>query len=80
MQVEGVDYIQELRLDFSRQDAGGSETWAAIDVLEIAGWEVPAVAAVVVVDDATPLPAPGTDLQPPPSRPAVPVPIPVDEC
>jgi hypothetical protein len=80
MQVEGVDYIQDLRLDFATANAGGSETWAPIDVLEIADWEVPAVAGIVAVDDATPLPAPGADLEPPPSAPAVPVPVPTDEC
>ena len=80
MQVEGVEYIQDLRLDFATAQADSSESWAAIDMLQLNDWEVPAVAGIVTVDDATPLPAPGTDLQPPPSKPPVPVPVPKDEC
>ncbi len=80
MQVEGVEYIEDLRLDFATENADGSETWSAIDVLQIADWEVPAVAGIVTVDDQTALPAPGDDLQPPPAKPAVPLPIPQDEC
>ena len=80
MQVEGVEYIQDLRLDFATLQADGRESWAAIDVLQIADWELPAVAGIVTVDAATALPAPGTDLHPPPSKPPVPVPVPKDEC
>ena len=81
MQVEGVDYIQDLRLDVTTPDGDGSaETWVPTAVLQLQGWEVPTVAAISVVDEATPLPAPGSGLNPPPSRPAVPVPVVKDEC
>lgn len=80
MQVEGVDFIQRLRLDAASPASGGGETWAATDVLQLQPWEVPEVAAITVVDDATPLPPPGTGLNPPPSKPAVPIPVMKDDC
>ncbi|MCG2593189.1 putative baseplate assembly protein [Ramlibacter sp. XY19] len=81
MQVEGVEYIQSLRLDFATPTADGKgETWSAIDVLKLADWEVPALAAVTVVDDQTELPAPGTGLAPPPTRPPVAVPVMKEVC
>jgi hypothetical protein len=81
MQVEGVDFIQDLRLDVATPSSDGTtETWAAIDVLQLQTWEVPEVAAITVVDDATTLPAPGTGLNPPPSKPAVPIPVMKDDC
>ena len=78
MQVEGVEYIEALRLDVATRQADGSETWAAIDVQQLDEWEVPEVAGIVVVDGA--LPAPGTGLAPPPSTPPVPVPVLKEEC
>jgi len=81
MQVEGVDFIQDLRLDAAAPGSdGNSETWVAVDMLQLQVWEVPEVAAITVVDDATPLPAPGTGLNPPPSKPAVPIPVMKDDC
>lgn len=81
MQVEGVEYIEALRLDFAAPTADGKgETWSSTDVLRIADWEVPQIAAITVVDDATPLPAPGTGLAPTPGRPPVPVPVMKEEC
>ncbi|MDB5860574.1 MAG: hypothetical protein JWQ76_4263 [Ramlibacter sp.] len=81
MQVEGVEYIESLRLDFATPGANGQpETWSSTEVLKIADWEVPALAAVTVVDDLTPLPAPGTGVAPPPTRPPVAVPAPREEC
>lgn len=75
MQVEGVDFIERLRLD-----AQSGTDWLPTETLLLQAWEVPEVAAITVVDDATPLPAPGTGLDPPPSAPAVPVPVIKDEC
>jgi hypothetical protein len=79
MQVEGVEYIQSLRLDVATPQGGG-EAWSATEIVVLSGWEVPELAAVVVVDDSTALPAPGTGLAPPPVRPPVPVPVPKEEC
>lgn len=78
MQVEGVEYIESLRLDVATP--GTPETWAGIDVLRLADWEVPTLVAVTVVDDQTPLPDPGTGIAPPPSRPSVPVPVMKEMC
>lgn len=75
MQVEGVDYIEKLRLDVEK----GAD-WLPAEVLQLESWEVPEIAAVTVVDGTTPLPSPGTGLNPPPSDPAVPVPVIRDEC
>lgn len=80
MQVEGVEYIEALRLDHATPQADGSDSWDDIAILPLANWEIPEVAAITVVDDATPLPAPGTGLVPPPAQPAVPVPVIREEC
>ncbi|MFZ5543153.1 MAG: putative baseplate assembly protein, partial [Pseudomonadota bacterium] len=81
MQVEGVEYIESLRLDFATPSADGkSESWSSTEVLLLSDWQVPEVAAITVVDDTTALPAPGTGLQPPPVKPPVPVPVMKDEC
>jgi hypothetical protein len=80
MQVEGVEYIEALRMDAATRQADGSETWAPVEVLILNEWEVPEVAAITVVDDATPLPAPGSGLSPPPVRPPVPVPVLKEKC
>lgn len=80
MQVEGVEYIEALRLDAATPRADGGEDWAAVAQLQPGRWELPALAAVTVVDEATPLPAPGAGLQPPLGTPPVPVPALKDEC
>jgi predicted phage baseplate assembly protein len=80
MQVEGVEYIEALRMDSATRRADGSESWTPVDVLMLNEWEVPEIAAITVVDDATQLPAPGTGLSPPPTRPAVPVPVLKEKC
>lgn len=80
MQVEGVSYIQDLRLDRETLAADGTSAWSALDVLTLADWVVPELAGITVVDDATPLPAPGTNVSPPPGTPPVPVPVLRDEC
>lgn len=81
MQVEGVSWVQSLRLDREVPGAGGApSTWSPIDVLTLPEWVVPELAGITVVDDATPLPAPGTLVSPPPGTPPVPVPVLRDEC
>ncbi|SBT07496.1 conserved hypothetical protein [Candidatus Accumulibacter aalborgensis] len=80
MQVEGVDYIETLRLDAANTDQDGQISWAATEILPIADWEVPEVAGIIVVDEATELPAPGSGLAPPLARPPVPVPVLRDIC
>lgn len=77
MQVEGVEYIESLRLDATTDGLA----WTPTAVLRLNDWELPEIAAITVVDDQTPLPAPGTGLQPPPTtRPPVPIPVMKDEC
>ena len=78
MQVEGVDWIDDFRLDAPTTAADGTETWAPVDQLVLADWEVPEIAAIVVVDGA--LPPSGTGLAPPATTPPIPVPVLRDEC
>lgn len=97
MQVEGVAWVEALRLDVATPVAAtatisatdsatdsattpATQSWAATPLLTLADWEVPELAAVTVVDAQTPLPAPGAGVVPPPSRPAVPVPVIKREC
>ncbi|NMG49715.1 putative baseplate assembly protein [Azoarcus communis] len=80
MQVEGLEYIEALRVDVAHTLADGSEQWTAASVIEFEGWQLPTVAAVTVVSADTPLPPPGSGLAPPPSHPAVPVPVLREEC
>ncbi|HRF73877.1 MAG TPA: putative baseplate assembly protein [Accumulibacter sp.] len=80
MQVEGVEYLEALRLDAASTSQDGTVSWAATEIMLLNDWEVPEVAAIIVVDDATALPAPGTGLLPPLARPAVPVPVLRDVC
>ena len=67
MQVEGVDYVDVLRLDLVSTDAAGQQRWAAAAVVPLADWELPELAAVTVLDDRTAFPAPGAGLRPPPT-------------
>lgn len=76
MQVEGVEYVSELRL--AAQDAKGA--WQAMSSVELQSWEVPELAAVSIVDDNTALPEPGADLPPPDGDPAVPIPVLREAC
>jgi Baseplate J-like protein len=78
IQVEGVEYIEELRMDVSLIGSDGKETWTPTDVQLLNEWEVPEVAGIIVVDGV--LPAPGTGLAPPPVKPPVPVPVLREEC
>jgi hypothetical protein len=75
MQVESVEYVESLRL------AGWSgSTWVESDFVTLNSWEVPEVAAVTVVDEATTVPAPNENVAPPPSGMAVPIPVLREEC
>jgi hypothetical protein len=76
MQVDGVEYVDELRL--AGQMATGA--WQEAAEVALAQWEVPEVAAITVVDDNTPAPQPGADLVPPPTATPVPIPVLRDEC
>lgn len=75
MQVEGVEYVDSLRL------AGWNGlAWIEADAVELNSWEVPELAAVTIVDEATTVPAPGDAVAPPDSGNAVPIPVLREEC
>jgi len=76
MQVDGVEYVEALRL------AGetAANTWQETLAVDLASWEVPEVAAITVVDENTPPPDPGKDVVPPPGKPPVPIPVLPEEC
>ncbi|QNM98651.1 putative baseplate assembly protein [Chitinimonas koreensis] len=76
MQVEGVEYVGELRLA-GRADDG---SWQEAAAVTLTGWEVPEVAAIAIVDEGSTLPAPGQLVPPPAGGPAVPVPVLREEC
>lgn len=75
MQVDGVEYVEGLRLA-GWHDGG----WHEESAVAMMAWEVPEVAAVTVVDDQTPVPDPTKGVLPPVTTPAVPVPVLKDEC
>jgi hypothetical protein len=73
LQVDGVDFIEDLRV----ADLSGSSPVPG--TVELEAWEVPELSEVTVVV-GTP-PAPGTGgVTPPPAPTPVPVPVPRDEC
>jgi hypothetical protein len=73
VQVDGVDYVEEVKL----VDLGiGSQVVATV---ELQGWEVPELAEITVVQGDAPDPGAG-GVQPPPGPAPVPVPVPKDEC
>lgn len=75
MQVEGVEYVAELRA------AGWDGTrWVTASPIALAAWEVPELAAISVVGEGTDVPEPGHDALPPAGPPAVPVPVLREEC
>lgn len=75
MQVEGVEYVDSLRL------AGwDGSTWQESAFVTLNSWEVPEVAGITIVDENTDVPAPGSDVPPPPSGTAVPIPVLREEC
>ncbi|HEX5373062.1 MAG TPA: putative baseplate assembly protein [Aquabacterium sp.] len=81
MQVEGVSWIEALRLDREVPGQNGApSTWVSVDLLTLPEWVVPELAGITVVDAATPLPAPGQAITPPPMTPPVPVPVLRDDC
>lgn len=79
MQAEGVAYVEALLLarESLMVDTDGRtlSTWTVIERATLADWVVPELAAVTVVDDATALPVPGTDVAPPLTDAPVPVPV-----
>jgi predicted phage baseplate assembly protein len=73
VQVDGVDFIEELSV------ADLSSGTPVVGTVELAGWEVPEIAEITVVEG--PAPAPGSGgVSPPPADAPVPVPVPKDEC
>lgn len=73
VQVEGVDFVEELKV------ADLASGTAVIGTVELAGWEVPELREITVVTGAAPDPGSG-GLTPPPGPPPVPVPVPKDVC
>ena len=80
MQVEGVSYIEALRMDRETVSSDDTLSWSSLDVLTLADWVVPELAGITVVDELTPLPKPGENVSPPPATPPVPVPVLRGEC
>ncbi|KRB43012.1 putative baseplate assembly protein [Terrabacter sp. Root181] len=73
VQVEGVDFVEELVV------ADLSSGTPVEGTVELMGWEVPEVVEITVVEG--PAPAPGSGgATPAPTNPPVPVPVPKDEC
>lgn len=75
MQVEGVEFVDTLRLGFFN-----GSSWQESAQVSLTSWEVPEVAGLLVVDAATSVPAPGQDVAPPASPTAVPIPVLRGEC
>jgi hypothetical protein len=73
VQVEGVDFVEELKV------ADLASGTAVIGTVELAGWEVPELREITVVTGSAPDPGSG-GLTPPPGPAPVPVPVPKDEC
>jgi len=73
LQVDGVDFIDELKV----ADLAGSVPQPG--TVELEGWEVPHLAELTVVVGTPPDPGTG-GVSPPPSPAPVPVPVPKDEC
>ncbi|HEX7241270.1 MAG TPA: putative baseplate assembly protein [Longimicrobiaceae bacterium] len=85
LQVEGVEYLEGLRVSWARTKADGTDEWVE-ETVELEPYEVPELTEITVVE-GTPE-EPGTVLEPPPvvgggtGTPPLPVPIPTlrDEC
>lgn len=73
LQVEGVDFIEELKV----ADLSGAVPVAGS--VDLDGWEVPQLTEVDVVLGTPPDPGTG-GISPPPAPAPVPVPVPRDEC
>lgn len=80
MQVEGVEYVEGLRLAGWQGNGSQGGGWQEQGAVAMAPWEVPEVAAIAVVDDQTPVPDPARGIEPPLTAPAVPVPVFREEC
>ena len=75
MQVDGVEYVQALAI------AGLVEgAWQTMSTVAMQRWEVPTVAGITIVDDATALPDPGSAVPPPPAGKPVPIPVLRPKC
>lgn len=73
VQVEGVDFILELKL------ADLSSGSPVLGDVQLEGWEVPDLQEISVVQGEPPEPGTGS-IEPPPGPAPVPVPVPKDEC
>ena len=73
LQVEGVDFIEDLKV----ADLAGQAP--VIGTVELVGWEVPELTEITVVAGSPPDPGSGA-ITPPPGPAPVPVPVPKDEC
>lgn len=75
MQVDGVEYVDSLRLA-----AWDGSTWQESAFITLNSWEVPEIAGITIVDETTGIPAPGQDVPPPASGTAIPIPVLREEC
>ena len=73
LQVEGVDFVEDLKV----ADLAGQAP--VVGTVLLAGWEVPELREITVVTGSPPDPGSGP-LVPPPGPAPVPVPVPKDEC
>ena len=60
--------------------ANGNRTWQSVDLVTLADWVVPELAAVTVADEGTALPKPGEVVRPPLTQQPVPVPVLNTDC
>lgn len=78
IQVDGVEYIEKLRLAQWDVDKGG---WSEAAAVLLKDYEVAELYAVAVVDAAAELPPPGQGIAPPlPTAPVVPIPVLRESC
>jgi hypothetical protein len=78
IQVEGVEYIEQLHL--AGWDAA-TNVWTIASAVKLEDYEVPELCCVTVVDADTELPDPCAGVAPPmPDAPVVPIPVLRVEC
>ena len=75
LQIEGIDFIEELQV--ARRDGGA---WSAPGPVNIERWQVVALTRVVVVGPGDPLPPPGSGVPPPPTGNIMPIPVIREVC
>ena len=73
LQVEGVDFVEDLKV------ADLSSGTAVPGTVALAAWEVPELSELTVAEGSAPDPGTG-GVTPPPGKAPVPVPVPKDEC